>query len=553
MSRITRTTLALLAVFSVSAAVASCGGGTESGADEGRNAALVAGTACRTAGKYTKVSGQKVVCGSTRSGKLWYPVAKVKKTKCAKSGQVRKNQGVAFVCGVTKSSRVWMSTRALGAVSNPADVSAQITLVAQTLERTDPAADATKVAAPDDVVRIMPVESVNNGSSTSAPPAAVTPTTKPPFIRRPVSEQSFSSVAVGVFSTCGVLTNGAVVCWGDNTVGQLGDGTTAQASIPVYSTWFDGIDHKATSIATVWGTSFCAVDTAGAVFCWGGNDYGQLGNGTFAPSAQAVAVPRLDGVAVKVARLTGAEGQFCAVDEARMLWCWGGGGLAGRFGAYEPRVDSYPRPTNISGLAKVVVRDVAISASAVCATDVQASLWCWGNNSAGLLGSKFPQDTTPQPAFRVPGIGTADKEVPVSRVWANSYSMCIVNQTGEVRCWGIGAYSGLGTDRVVTSPTRINMFDGGAAASVMMEGGGLGMCAFEYVKKEQWCWGLWNPPADGQPVVDATPRRVSDALKVPANVRVSFSLTNIGVIDGSRLSMFGQNWAGQLGNGTISS
>ena len=96
----------------------------------------------------------------------------------------------------------------------------------------------------------------------------------------------FDVLAVGHSHTCGLVAGGVAYCWGLNSNGQLGDGTTTDASGP--KAVAGGLTFKAISAGI--GLYTCAITTAGAVYCWGRNDVGQLGNGGTNNSAMPVAV-----------------------------------------------------------------------------------------------------------------------------------------------------------------------------------------------------------------------------------------------------------------------
>ena len=100
----------------------------------------------------------------------------------------------------------------------------------------------------------------------------------------PVSVFGLTNVAkltVGGYHACAVLADGTARCWGDNTHGEIGDGTTAQrlTSVSVAAPTGDGVLSGIADLRA--GYDFtCALLTSGDVYCWGWNDYGQLGDGT---------------------------------------------------------------------------------------------------------------------------------------------------------------------------------------------------------------------------------------------------------------------------------
>src|SRR5205807_268421 len=86
---------------------------------------------------------------------------------------------------------------------------------------------------------------------------------------------TFISLSAGAHYTCGVATSGAAYCWGNNGDGQLGDDTTTQRLVPT------AVAGGLTFASVTAGAHYtCAVTTSGAAYCWGYNGYGQLGDGT---------------------------------------------------------------------------------------------------------------------------------------------------------------------------------------------------------------------------------------------------------------------------------
>ncbi len=125
------------------------------------------------------------------------------------------------------------------------------------------------------------------------------------------------SVSAGAHHAC--VPGAPMKCWGDNTYGQLGDQSTARRSVPVpiTGTW--------TSIATVatGANHTCAVDNDGALWCFGKNSDGQLGDGTFAEHHSPTRV----GTETDWVQAYAGTASTCATKRDNSLWCWGAGEL----------------------------------------------------------------------------------------------------------------------------------------------------------------------------------------------------------------------------------
>jgi alpha-tubulin suppressor-like RCC1 family protein len=126
-----------------------------------------------------------------------------------------------------------------------------------------------------------------------------------------------ASVTPGLAHGCAVTTGGAALCWGNNSSGELGNtGVGIQSSVPVP---VSGLSSGVDAIA-VGQSHSCALTTGGGVLCWGGNSHGQLGDGTTSWSTTPVAV---NGLGSGVAAIVAGESRTCALTDAGAVLCWG--------------------------------------------------------------------------------------------------------------------------------------------------------------------------------------------------------------------------------------
>ncbi|HET6953077.1 MAG TPA: hypothetical protein VFI47_22035 [Acidimicrobiales bacterium] len=139
--------------------------------------------------------------------------------------------------------------------------------------------------------------------------------------------------------TCAVTTRGGVKCWGINNVGQIGDGTTTDRWTP---TDVPGLTAGVRSVSTGGGYS-CAVTHAGGVACWGINGFGQLGDGSTSVQPAPVGVT---GLTSRIAEVATAGFHTCALSRRGAVTCWGGN-FFGQVG--DGTTTNRPAPVDVSG------------------------------------------------------------------------------------------------------------------------------------------------------------------------------------------------------------
>lgn len=224
-----------------------------------------------------------------------------------------------------------------------------------------------------------------------------------------------AQVACGGYHACSRTTEGAIDCWGFGVGGQLGDGRDESSPSPRRVQPAGLVASDVTG-----GLLFsCAARTDGTGRCWGWNEDGQLGNGTFDQSNTARAVVDLTGIS----RVRAGAAHACAVDGAGAVWCWGNN-TSGQCG--DPSAATRKeRPFRVTALPASSL--IATGAAHTCASDDTVTR-CWGSGHHGALGDGTQFDRrTFVVASGVPALIS---------IAAGSQFTCGVTTDARVLCWG---------------------------------------------------------------------------------------------------------------------
>jgi len=186
-----------------------------------------------------------------------------------------------------------------------------------------------------------------------------------------------TAVSAGDNHACAVLDNGDISCWGDNSSGQVGNGSTATEILaPTAAISLPG-SSPAVGV-TAGGDHTCALLDNGDVACWGNDDDGQLGNGAATGDKRTAALVNLPRSAVAVAA---GQAHTCAVLDNDDLTCWGDNS-SGQIGNGGTADQAAPTASVLSG-----VRAMALGNAHTCALiEATNGVTCWGENSQGQLG-----------------------------------------------------------------------------------------------------------------------------------------------------------------------
>ncbi|HHC08263.1 MAG TPA: hypothetical protein ENK55_06065 [Actinobacteria bacterium] len=252
--------------------------------------------------------------------------------------------------------------------------------------------------------------------------------------------RAFEDVAVGQLHVCALDGEGGVWCWGASSSGQLGAAVGGDQTAPIRA----GGDLRLVRLAQGGDTTSCGVDADGAAWCWGSNNFGQLGDGTRTNVGQAE--PRRVVGDHEFEALAVGRTHACGIDLDGSLWCWGRN-EAGQLGdgtttdRAEPGVVAFDLP----------VRQVTANDRVTCAVTDDGRGWCWGANVEGRLGDGTLDD------HAVPA------EVAGGRRWRELHAgeafTCGRTTDDAVFCWGTGQNGrlgdGSGEDRLVPVPVAV--------------------------------------------------------------------------------------------------
>lgn len=252
------------------------------------------------------------------------------------------------------------------------------------------------------------------------------------------------AIVAGEKHSCALNSTGAVKCWGQNDRGQLGNGTTTDSDTPV-----DASGLASGVIALGAGNKHtCAVLSSGVIRCWGHNNHGQLGDGGSADSPVPVDVAALPPMMSVAA---GAE-HTCGLTPGGGVKCWGRNDK-GQLG--DGSGSDSATPVDVATLATGAAW-IETGEKHSCAAMNSGLTRCWGDNANGQLGN----NTTVDSGLPVDVSGLSD----AIQIGAGKEFTCALRQAGNVSCWGRnnGGQLGDGTGSDSDVPVDVVGFGGTA-------------------------------------------------------------------------------------------
>ena len=368
---------------------------------------------------------------------------------------------------------------------------------------------------------------------------------------------TFVQLSAGHRHTCAIASDNKAYCWGQNTYGQLGNGTTSNSSTPVAVSTSGVLAGKTIKQISSSGYHSCAIASDDKVYCWGFNNRGQLGDGTTTNSNVPVAVNTSGALAGKIISQLSANGYHtCAIDSDGKAYCWGLG-LSGQLGQGTATDSSVPVAVNTSGvLAGKTIKQLSAKDYHTCAVASDDKAYCWGFNNVGQLGNNTTTNSSVPVAVNTSGV-LAGKTI--KQISANDYHTCAVDSDGKAYCWGRNDYGQLGTGTTTNSsvPVAASVSTSGVLAGKTIKqvfADGYRTCVIASDDKA-YCWGHNNygQLGNGTTTDSSVPVAVdtSGALAGKTIEQYSSGLFHACVIaSDSKAYCWAYNNVGQLGNGT---
>lgn len=400
------------------------------------------------------------------------------------------------------------------------------------------------------------------------------------------TDQTYTQVATGRTHACALTNNGTIYCWGEGSQGELGNGSNFDSHTPVQ------VQQPGSEVFTdvTAGEYFtCAATQSGQAYCWGESSVGQVGNGSTGSFNTPQAVDQ-GSLGISLFDVEAEYRTVCAIGTNGLAACWGEGhvgqlGDAGSFDSYTPSAMNMPA---VGSFTQITMHDAG-----GCARGTDGIPYCWGQNNGGVIdntagwGDVLPPTAVGSETFtriarsgetlcgvtgsetvRCTGgngsftYGNGSSDVS-SALWENGATgvaatmldggsfgtMCGLDGNGDVYCWGnVGkGLTGTGETEDTYTPLQTSVTD-----AVDVGGRDGHFCALTG-SGAVYCW--------GRDIYSLTNGAYQDAsIPVPAvaaPVGVLFTSLSVGSshlcarTDAGQVYCLGANWAGQLGDGTF--
>ena len=358
-----------------------------------------------------------------------------------------------------------------------------------------------------------------------APPSAPAPiNVAAPFVANVRATDDRGTIAAGGRHSC-VLSTARVFCWGGNDRGQLGNGELEARDTP------NGIVGDIEFAQVSAGRAHtCGVTRGGDAYCWGSDERGQLGDATTTSRSAPVRVAGN----LSFQFLRAGVDHTCGLTTSGDIACWGSN-EHGQLG--DGTTSSRSAPVTLKTSLHFI--SLAVGSTHSCALTSDGVALCWGDNSSGQLGDDSRKGHhSPEP---IAG------SLHFTSISGGNGHTCGVSDSGDTYCWGKNSFGQLGTGNTTDQNAPAKVETAARFASVTL--GAVHTCGRTRAG-QAWCWGrnVYGQLGDGSTTNHDTPVRVAGPIAF-ASISATGAHTCGSSIDGEA-ACWGYNTDGQLGDGT---
>ncbi len=331
---------------------------------------------------------------------------------------------------------------------------------------------------------------------------------------------TFTKLSAGWTHNCGLVADGSAYCWGQNDVGELGDGTLIDRYTPVRV----GGGFVFTDVVATHGSTSCGLTSDGTAYCWGYGNGGRLGTGT--TTNVTTPTPMAGGLHFASLGDGYASNHHCGITTSGDTYCWGANGDAqlgdGNGGVTRQEVSLVP--VKVAG--NIRFSHVSLGYSHTCALSVDGVPYCWGMDYSEATVDLFHvlglASAAPDRCFNATGYppnwcAKTPQRVAAAGVYttiaARASGACLLDGAGQAWCWGHGQFGSNGDSTWAHRDVPVAVAGGHRFTQIV--GGGGDHCALSDAK-QAYCWGTndYGKLGDGT----LTPRNIPTAVREPGPV-----------------------------------
>ena len=263
-----------------------------------------------------------------------------------------------------------------------------------------------------------------------------------------------AQITTGEFHTCALKVSGRAFCWGDNSQGQVGDGTQERRPVaaPVSGTvrrLTPGGQSVGLALSVIsagnWHT--CGLTRTGEAYCWGSNIDAQLGDGKTDTLSYHLEPIQVSGI-LAFDSISAGGYHTCALTPAGKAYCWGLNhgarlGLAG-YGRPNPYFRHRSEPTAVAG--DLTFTSISAGEAHTCGVTTNGAAYCWGYNLTGQHGEgTYATHSAP---FPVSG------ELSFASISSGADHTCGITTDGSAYCWGDNSRGQIGNGTTTGSRSQ---------------------------------------------------------------------------------------------------